>query len=397
MFVLGFMGVIGFYQLINLLFRDKTSAAFGAWIFSFSPLFYYYTMNPLSDIPALSTQIWMMVSAVRYLRSQDNRDLGWSALFLCLGGLFKLPYIVFGIIPFTAAILIYRKQKITNLGAQLNLIKAGLLLFGAAIPVAAWYIYVIQSWVSMGVLKGIFGQTDYHEIPRFIQFHLTYWLPRYLINPLALIFLLIGIIRLTVKLRYSEALILLSSGAMGGLAYYIYEVNMISTVHDYYLLPFLVYIHLVAIYGMKWFIDHKFLKYIPVLLMVGMPVIAYWQINDDYWHIDRNGYNPDWFTYKSNLKQALPDDALCIFLNDNTGVVMPYEVDKQGYVFDKDELPPEWIADMVLNRNVQFMYSDSRKVDTSAEVQFYIDRQIAEYGTVKVFQLVKPEKIKAAE
>jgi len=390
MFLLGWCGILGFYTLINLLFRDKILAALGAWMLNFSPLFYYFTMNPMSDIPAMAAQIWMIVFAIKYYQQKELRYLVWSSLFLCLSGLFKLPYALFGIMPLTAAALIYYRQDRSNL----FFIKSILILFIFSLPVVAWYAYAIRSWESMGVLRGIFDMAGDTDILKYIRFHLFTWLPGYMINSAAMVFFIWGLVSLfRNKLKDSGLLVLLMAGLITGLGYYIYEINMISTVHDYYMIPFLAGLYILVVYGWSHVPDKMIFRLLSILLLVSMPVIAYLKINDYFWHVDRNGYNVDWFMYKDSLKAAAPADSLCIFLNDHTGVVMPYEVDKQGYVFDKDELPAKWVADMILRRRASYMYSDSRKMDTSNEIRGYLDSLIVEAGTVRVFRLISPGEI----
>jgi hypothetical protein len=332
----------------------------------------------------------MMVFTVRYYKLRRWPDLIWSAFFLCLAGLFKLPFIVFGIMPLMAILLIYIRE-----GKDLKLfIKSLLLVLIFCVPVVFWYTYAIRAWVSMGVLKGIFGDDEIHKLPGYLRFHVLHWLPNYIVNPVSVLFLIAGLIAL-IKLRSikSGLPVLLISGVIACLGYYIYEINMISTVHDYYFIPFLVWLHLLIVYGLyrAWQIIP--LRPLCMILLVAMPVITYLKMNNYYWHIDRNGYNTDWFTHADNLKKAVPADELCIFLNDHTGVVFPYQVDKQGFVFDKDDLPLPWIEDMIINRGVKYMYSDSRKVDSSQAVQAYIDTLILRQGSVKVFRLVRPDQI----
>jgi hypothetical protein len=142
---------------------------------------------------------------------------------------------------------------------------------------------------------------------------------------------------------------LYSAGRAGmGLFYYAYEVNMIAKVHDYYLLPFLPWLHLIAVHGLHAFQRHRALKTASIPMLGLFPWVAFFLVNDYFWNIDRNGYNPDWFIHNKDLQQAAPRDSLCILLNDNTGVVFAHAVDKQGYVFDRDELPPMWVEDMIL-------------------------------------------------
>lgn len=390
LFLSGFFGVIGFYTLILLLFRERILAALGAWMLNFSPIFYYYTVNPMSDIPAMAAQIWMLVFAVKFYRQKELKLLVWSGLFFGLAGLFKLPYALFGLVPLTAAGLIYwNKERPTSF-----FIESLLILLAFSLPVAAWYSYAIRDWESMGVLKGIFGMEDKTDLFRIIKFHVFNWLPGYLVQPAGLVFLIWGLISLLWKKpKFTGLIILLGAGILASLGYYIYELNMISTVHDYYMLPFLPGLYILVVYGLSLVPDRMVFKILTLMLLLAMPVWTYTKINAHFWHIDRNGFNADWFNFSESLKQAAPNDSLCIFLNDNSGVVFPYEADKQGYVFDKDELPAIWMADMIINRRASYMYSDSRKIDTSAEIRPFLDQLVLEAGTVRVFRLVSRQSV----
>lgn len=388
MFLLGFVGILGFFQLVLLLYKDKILAACGAWMLSFSPLFYYYTLNPFSDIPALAAQIWMMVFTLNYYQSKNYKDLIWASACLCLAGLFKLPFAVFGLMPLTAVLLLFYQD-----GRKRALIfKSFIPLILASLPVIAWYSYAIASWESMGVLKGIFGSTGLVEIPRYIGYHLSQWLPLHLLNPAAFLFFIAGLVVFwKTKVLPAGPLIILMAGAGIGLVYYAYEVNMIAKVHDYYLLPFLPWLYLVAVHGLQAFRQDLALRTASIPLLGLMPYISFFLVNGYFWNIDRNGYNPDWFIYSKDLQQAAPRDSLCILLNDNTGVVFAHAVDKQGYVFDRDELPAMWVEDMILRRRARYMYSDSRTVDSSESVRPLLDSMLMKRGSVKVFRLVGPE------
>ena len=96
MFVLGILGVLGVYFLLKWLWNDKIVALLGAWAFNFSPVFYYYTMNPLPDVFALCSTIWAMAFFFRYLKTAQYSAILLSALFLAIATLAKLPYIIFG-------------------------------------------------------------------------------------------------------------------------------------------------------------------------------------------------------------------------------------------------------------------------------------------------------------
>ncbi|MBK8391221.1 MAG: hypothetical protein IPL23_18845 [Saprospiraceae bacterium] len=54
MFCTGLLGIFGFYLLLFEIFKDRLIAFCGSFAFSFSPVFYYYTINPLPDVFGLS-------------------------------------------------------------------------------------------------------------------------------------------------------------------------------------------------------------------------------------------------------------------------------------------------------------------------------------------------------
>lgn len=392
LFVIGLFGLLGFYWLASLIFKDRLIAALSTWTMSLSPLYYYYTMNPLSDVLAMSAQILMMACAIKYLYTHQFKYFIYAALMLCLAGLSKLPYFIFGIMPFSIALIVYFKNGRSNR----TLIKSIVWLVISSLPVATWYIYAISSWQSMGVLKGVFGGTSVEDLLRFFTFHLFSWLPLHLINPISLIFFVIGLIAVfNIKVKESVLWWVIGSGIFMLLVYYIYELNMISTVHDYYLLPFMVFIHLFIGLGIFMIWKLQDLRFLLIGMLLIMPVAIYPRINEYYWSIDRNGYKTDWFTYSEDLKKVVPRDSLCIMVNDNTAVVVPYQIDKQGYVFDKDDLPVMWIEDMILHRRASYMYSDSRKIDTSHVVLPYLDSLILTRGEINVFKLKNAQEINA--
>lgn len=389
MFLIGLFCIWGIYLLLVQIWSQKIVAALTAWTFCYSPVFYYYMINPMSDIWALCAQIWMMVWLVKFIQTQKFSHFIWSAVFLMLAGLFKLPFFMFGIMLLTESFYAYLR---INHSSSI-LLKKLFVLFAITIPVAAWYIFAIKDWGYMGVLKGVTAQANLSDLFVYFKFALFHWLPLHLVNVFAMIFLLIGIWILIQRKVFTPSLsYVFSAGMIITLLYYVYEINMIAKVHDYYMLPFLVWLHLGISVGIRS-IDWAKSRFIWLILFIGMPVYAYLKIKP-FWNINRNGYKKDWFNFSADLKSVVPRDSLCIILNDNSGVVVPYVIDHQGYVFDKDDLPAIWVEDMILNRRATYMYSDSRKVDTSAQVAPFIDTLLLQKGEVKVFRLVDKLKIK---
>ncbi len=107
LFVIGLFGVWGMFNLLKNIFKDEFLSLLGAWAFNFSPVFYYYTMNPIPDNFALCMAIWGLSYFFKHLNNQKLRDVIFSAFFLMLAALTKLPFVIFGIAP---AIFVLKKM-----------------------------------------------------------------------------------------------------------------------------------------------------------------------------------------------------------------------------------------------------------------------------------------------
>ncbi|NJN33157.1 MAG: hypothetical protein HC817_01800 [Saprospiraceae bacterium] len=66
----------------------------------FSPVFYYYTMNPIPDNLALCAIIWSLRYFFQFRETQNWRFAYFSSIFFCLSVSAKLPFIVLGGIYF---------------------------------------------------------------------------------------------------------------------------------------------------------------------------------------------------------------------------------------------------------------------------------------------------------
>ena len=69
MFILGIITIAGLFLLTYGLFKSFWVAAITAWAFSFSPVCYYYTLNPLPDNLCLCFAVWSMHYFIRYRNS----------------------------------------------------------------------------------------------------------------------------------------------------------------------------------------------------------------------------------------------------------------------------------------------------------------------------------------
>ena len=72
--------------------------------------------------------------------------------------------------------------------------------------------------------------------------------------------------------------------------------------------------------------------------------------------------------------------------NDVSRYISFYYIDKKGWGFDNDNLTSDKLKTMIDN-GAEFLYSDSRKVDSSNLITTHLDELILKKGSIKVFRL----------
>lgn len=377
-FLMGLLAVFGFYHLLLLLDVGAWVAALGAGLFLFSPLLHSYIVSPLPDILALAGSVWYLYGTLAYQRRPEWRWLLLSGAALWLAMAAKLPFLMFSVVSiyffFQSIIQTKRLSK-----HNLRLAVVQLLLVA---PALAWYVWVIPTWAENPVLKGVFAaDPDWENIRRILLFYLGTTLPSFILNPILAVPFIAGFFHRHVGVWvYPLAAITL--------LYAVLQCTAIGTFHDYYFLPFLPWTYVMVTRGIQ-VIGARLPKYAAWaggILAVSVVVVSHTLVASK-WLPAHSGYNPDLYTYQSELKAAVPDGSLCVMLNDPSYNQFSYMVDKMGYIFQDDNLPAPWIREMIDNKGVTYMYSDSRAVDEHPDVQPLLDTLLLEAGTIRVFRL----------
>jgi Dolichyl-phosphate-mannose-protein mannosyltransferase len=397
MFLIGLFGVLGFYKLVEAIFKRWWVAALAAWGMNFAPLFYYYTMNPLPDLLALSTTMWGLWAFVRYTQTRKYGNLCWSAGFLALATLAKLPYIIFGAALGTYALLFPFRYGIRPAVSEFFRF---LIIPAMLLPAFFWYRWAIPTWVGNGVTSGILdNKISWERFWDILYFHIYELLPYRLLGTPNLILFGLGFLEIVRGGWYKKATFwaLFASG-LSVWAYFFFEINMIDKIHDYYMLPFYPPFMILAatgIFGLSQLHFHirerkvEIGIFVAVTLMLWQPYYAFKKVHY-YWSLQESYCNPDIFIHHEALRKAVPNTARCVILNDNSQHVYSHQFDKQGFIYKNNELSAEQLRTCIEKRGATYMYSDSREVDERADIQPFIDTLILQAGSIKVLKLKLP-------
>ncbi len=388
-FFLGIATLYGFYHLLLNVFRAARLAVLGAWAFCFSPLWYYYSVNPMPDNLALCCSVWGMAFCFRYLRSQSFTDAFLSALALGLATLVKLPFVVCvaGVGGYVIAEAVRSGFRYRKGYFRIAILQAVFLL-----PALAWYSSVVPEWQGNGVVGGILAnRLPLGELLNIARFNLVSSLPELLINYGSVIFFMTGVVCIfRGKLYAHSRFIVPACWGAALLLYFVFEMNMIGYVHDYYLLPFLPPVFLIVFYGIRHLVSsrHRPLRITAMACLILLPVTAFLRI-DHRWNLESPGFNRDLLAHKTELRNAVPDDALCVVGNDESRNIYFYYIGKKGWGFDHDNLEPGRLKEMIL-RGARYLYSDSRAIDESAAFKPFLNGLVLESGTIRVYRLNAP-------
>jgi len=324
----------GFYKWMRLYFKEET-ALLSAYFLCFSPLLYYYCVNPLPDVLALAFAQWFLVFAGRYQRSQKTEQLLIAVFILMLAALIKLPFILFSV--FLVPALISGSTKKEPLKSTLR----ACLVLCLLIPVALWYAYAIPTWKGNGITSGIFGnEKSGVELLSYFWFHLVSTFPELISNYAAFPLIVFGIY-FGIKNRknlFSKHLPISLMFLVVSL-YFVFELNMIEKSHDYYLLPFVPFVFLLLAFGVEQIRLTKY-KGLAYIFLALVPITAYLRIQHRWDTVDP-GFNSAYLYEQREIQSCIPESALCIVDHDDSMFIALYYLKRKGFSLPKKELSLE--------------------------------------------------------
>ena len=166
--------------------------------------------------------------------------------------------------------------------------------------------------------------------------------------------------------------------------------DVIGTVHDYYLMPFLPWMYILVTLGIEkmLFEKSKVWQVVAILCFITAPLVSY------HWTIDKwyaVWYNKDLYTHRRALIDAVPDDERCIMLRDMGKYVFPYQVNKRGYIYPNESLSGKEVSQLITEKGIQYLYSDSRKFEAKDDIVPLLDTLILKAGSIHVYQIEVPK------
>jgi len=378
-FITTLFSCLGIYRLIIALTRHKLSAALTAWFFLFSPVIYFYSVNPLPDNLALCFGIWMLVFWIRFIKENRSSLFIISCVFFALSLAVKLPFILFGAVYLSRFYDNARRNKLE--------FKYLLLPFCISLLPLIWYACVIGTWQNNGVVQGIILNTfSLAKLWDIFFFNTVSTLPELLINYATFPLFVVGIYYTYRQLNLKDTIhrSFFYAGCLC-IAYFLYELNMIDKVHDYYLFPFMPFIFIIIAKAIdvilstssKW-------KYLILVSLLVSPVTAYLRCNSR-WNTYTPGFSREYLFYKKQLQSLIPDTAKVIVYGDDSRSIVLYHLNRKGWSYGEHDLNKETVDD-TRKAGAKYLVSDC-EIDISKFVTDGPVELLFTQGNVKLYKL----------
>ncbi len=385
MFAISLFSVFGIYKLTALITPNKIIRFSMPWLFFFSPIIYYYSVNPIPDNMALCFSIWSIYFWMKHLQTNTSSSFVWSAVFLALSIALKLPFIVFG--------AMYLSKLKTSDAVKKYDFKYLIIPFLICLPSLIWYVSVIPYWNGNGVIAGVFdNRITFLEYLDFTQFTLLSTLPELLINYATFPFFILGLVavfkQLNLKNKVHLSFILTLALAI---IYFFYEINMIAKVHDYYLFPFLPLAFMVVLKGLDYAfkMEKKYFRMLFILTFLVCPLTAYLRCNQR-WNLYHPGTTKEFLFYKQTLQNKLPKEAKVIVDNDESNCINLYYLNRKGWGYTKGKLTAKLIEERI-SQGATHLCTDNG-LEKNDDLNCYFDSLVIDIKPIKIYTLKLPKQ-----
>jgi hypothetical protein len=211
-------------------------------------------------------------------------------------------------------------------------------------------------------------------------------LPELLINYASVLFFIAGFYAAYKRKLYDRPLFLpLAVLGVITIFYFLFEMNIIDLVHDYYLFPFLPLIFLLVAYGVEHLLSaHNYKKYIAFGCLAILPLTAFLRINSR-WDINSPGFNVAYLKYKDELRSLTPKDAKVVVGYDESHYILLYYTDRKGWAFDRTWFDVKSL-EYFISKGASYIFLDE-EVDQLPGIPAHLGEKVFDKEGLRVYKL----------
>ncbi len=377
-----FIALIGCFLFTKALFKSQLLASISTIFLLFSPLFTYYSIVVMPDIPSLSFIFLSLYFLIQFKDSKKFFFLILSTITLTFAALIKISALV--IVPY----LFYTIWNSTEQSSKK--LKYILTMLSSLIPVLTWYLYARY-------LSNTFGNTDFllqpkfpypfSVIPQILRKVIVQWLPELYINYAEFIFFSIGIYFLMKNYDNYKSVKKFISIYLGAFILYFIAFLPMFEYHDYYAIPILPVLIIICTIGFEKVLEISYSKklvyWFVLILLIIMPILGSVRALSRF---ERASKPYDLFTIEKHLDKVIPDKRdLIIAIGDDSPSIYLYFMHRKGWAIG-NKITMEQL-DILKSKGAKYIVS-STNISETPEILENI-QLISNYGQFKIYVIKK--------
>jgi hypothetical protein len=242
--------------------------------------------------------------------------------------------------------------------------------------------------LANGVAQGILdNDKTFIQLLDILKFNVVSTLPELLVNYATFPLFIIGLYYVFKALKKNNRIhFSLASIGVLCIAYFLYELNMIDKVHDYYLFPFLPLLFIVVAKAADVILENKAskLKYLILLAVVLCPITAYLRCNTR-WNSQSPGFPKEYLFEKKNLQKIIPYNARVVVFNDDSRSIVLYNLKRHGWSYGKYGFQRETLKDNIKN-GARYLITDL-PLDTNQAICHHLDKLLFSKNNLTLYSI----------
>lgn len=331
--VMGLLLIVGTYRFARALGLSEIRARWFVFFLSCSPLFFYYSISLVPNLPALTMFVWGVALILPEVKKERWRFLFWlGACLISLSTLTKPTYLFFGL-PI-GAVFIGQYWKTRRNGLMLA---AFLVFLIVAIPNILQYRHALELYQLAPLerqrhteLAPLYSQTTISNIMAAIRPAVAEWFLQMFVNILAIPIFLVGCYQAIKQKKWqSERGIFWVSWLTSFLVFSSAFILRFRE-HAYYMTPMLMFAAMASAYGVKFMLGSRKWKLLTVLLLILMPVTMIGRVEHRWTRAKQ--VPEELLTRSGEIQEMIPKEDRVLIVGDSSPNIYLYYIRHKGVV-----------------------------------------------------------------
>ncbi len=360
--IMGLFLIIGGYMFTRALGLSEIKARWFVFFLSCSPLFFYYSITLVPNLPALTMFVWGTALIIPKVRQEKWDYLFWlGACLVSLSTLTKPTYLFFGL-PI-GVIFICQLLKSRRLG----LIFAAFLFFLiVAVPNVLQYMHAVEIFEHAPIerqrhaeLSPLFNQTTFDNVMAAIRPAIVEWFLQMFVNTAAIPIFLVGCYQAIRQKKWRSEHGLFWLAWIASFLVFSSAFILRFREHAYYMTPMLMFAAMASAYGINTLLKSRRWRGIICVLLILVPMVMVGRV---YHRWTRAKQVPEeLLTRSGEFQKLIPPAERVLIIGDSSPNIYLYYLHRKG-VFIPGKVTRDQV-DYYREKGFKWVVNDARESD----------------------------------